>query len=228
MYKYLKYKNKYTNLRGGSIKIKSLKNTDFKTYIMYLRDTYISNRHENGGIISINNQEYTITYNSDNYDSVDGNILYEADKLNNIKSNEIIWHTHPNIRNFKCEPPSGNDIIILYELAQKDKYPFNIAIHTNGFWIYKLLKPLPESIKTDFENFKIWLNWIIDAITDIYCSNNPNVVSTYDKSDLDDNNIDLISYPRYENEIKNRRSYKRQIKNIFKDNLLIKYVKYVE
>jgi diacylglycerol kinase family enzyme len=81
MYKYLKYKNKYTNLRGGTIKIKSLKNIDFKTYIMYLRDTYISNRHENGGIISINNQEYTITYNSDNYDSVDGNILYDVDLI---------------------------------------------------------------------------------------------------------------------------------------------------
>ena len=175
-----KISKKYIKSKGFIKEIKELKKK-------YFRDE----KYERGGLLTVNidNIEVQESNNNDN----DGFILYKKSMLINIKSNQIIWHTHNINRNFNCEPPSGADIIIQLKLAKKKLYPYAIAIHNKGFWIYRITKELTENQRKKFKEMTTWTSWWINAINDIFCNSNRNVINNYDKEDLEKYGITQIN-----------------------------------
>lgn len=232
------YKNLYLKYKAKLIKYKKVKcdrligrqkdvkgvelndidNLTFNNYVKKIKNEYFHLTYEVGGIITLLEIGLYEKTHTDLYDPMDNMIIYPMEMLNNIKNNQIIWHTHNVKRETRCEPPSGNDIIISYELALKNKYPFSLAIAENGIWIYKIVNELNDRIKDDFEGFKSWTSWIINTIADIYCSNDEEVLLKYDKEDLDEYGIGKIN---------NVKEYYDIINRLFNGNLFIKFIEYV-
>ncbi len=140
--------------------------------------------------------------------------------INNIKKNQIIWSTHNIKRDTKCEPPSGADILISIELALLKKYPYSIAIDTNGIWIYKITEKLTKKIKKDIKGYKSYVNWWISALDDLYCS--PNFDETMLRYFIEDfEEVDINP------KMKNLKDYYNNINKIFKGHIYIEYVKFL-
>jgi hypothetical protein len=225
--KYIKYKNKYLQLKqwkiqkgGINITFEDLISPVFLQYIQEQTKEYFSNKKkEYGGIITFSSDnEYEIV-KSNNNDS-DGMILYPSEMLNNIKENQIIWHTHNVEREvkYKCEPPSGADLLILIDLAVLEKFPYSIAIQNNGIWIYKI-NSLTKEIKEDINGYKEFVNWWISALDDLYCSPDFNkTINKYEKEDFTSHNINY--------EMENLEQYYFNINEIFKNRIRIEYIEF--
>ena len=194
----------------------NLINPVFLKYIQEKTKEYFVNKEkEYGGIITfLPNNEYEIVESEIN-DS-NGMIKYPLGMLNNIEENQIIWHTHNLEREFKCEPPSGADLLISIDLAVLEKFPYSIAIHNNGIWIYKI-NSLNEKIKKDIDGYKEFVNWWISALNDLYCS--PNFDETIKKYEIKDFISNNINY-----KMENLEQYYFNIYQIFKDNIIIEYI----
>ena len=233
--KYLKYKQKYLDLKnkkqfGGSItlpsdvsnKIIDINDIKNEQFIQWIKDKthnfFDFTAREEGGLITFNLDnidnpyELTLTNTCDS----DGMILYPVDMLNNIKENQIIWHTHNKDRGFKFEPPSGADFLILLDICKNEsKSPLAIAIHTKGIWIYKINEELNQKQKDDFNNFKEFVRWIIETIDDIFSNPDPNTINKYDIDDLTEHNIKKIDTIE---------DYKDIINEVFREQLFIDFI----
>jgi hypothetical protein len=218
------YKFKNIDLIGGTtkiVKIEDIKNLDFINWIYSKTNIFFNDiKKEYGGIINI---DYFYCYNLlfSNYNNDDGMILWEATMVENMKPNQILWHTHNITRETKCEPPSGADIVVLINLAFiKDIYPIGIAIHNDGIWIYKLNDKFKEFVKKYKGNNQAikekneWTKWVIDALGDLLCTI-PNPRIKYHPDYLKE--IDI-------REINNIQDYYEHIKRIFKDSIYIEFV----
>ena len=224
--KYMKYKNKYLQLKqwkiqkgGINITFDDLIYPVFLQYIKEQTKEYFMNKEkEYGGIITfLSNNEYKIVESKFNDD--DGMIKYPQEMLNNIEENQIIWHTHNLEREFKCEPPSGADLLISIDLAVLEKFPYSIAIHNNGIWIYKI-NSLTEKIKKNIDGYKEFVDWWISALNDLYCS--PNFDETINKYEIEDFISNNINY-----KMENLEQYYFNIYEIFKGNITIKYIEFL-
>ena len=229
--KYCEYKHKYLELKK-TLKIKNnehieninldidyMKSNKFIEEIKKLRNKYFGqHNYESGGIINISKNKIQIKM-TDNYDKNDGSILYPKKMLDNIDEKiELMWHTHNLYRKFKCEPPSGADFIILLQLAHyKNKYPFGIALHDDGFWVYKIKTKLTQKQKEHIDEFINWMNWMINTLNDIYCNPDENIIKKYHKDDLKTYNI---------TKIKTLDEYYNIINNIFHGGIFVEFIPY--
>ena len=222
--KYIKYKNKYLefkkNQKGGLIiTMDDLKKVIFLKYIQQNTKNFFNEQYESGGIINFINNKYEIILT--NKKDKDGMILYPEEMLKNIKENQIIWHTHNIKREFKCEPPSGNDIVISIDLAAKNIYPYSIAIHTNGIWIYKINK-LNEKMICDLDNYKRFVYWYVNTLNTLFCCCDINKTIIENEINIDD----FQEYNITTLEMKSLQDYYNNFNKIFKDYIYIEYIEF--
>ncbi len=184
-HKYNKYKTKYLQLKGGNrITIDDIKNDRFIDWFKAYTSNFFENtEREFGGLITINNTSYEVTM-SHHYNPKDGMMLWSSDMLESISDNQLMWHTHNIDRVFVCEPPSAADITISLKLAKLGLYPYGIAIHTSGMWVYKIKKPLHKVVVENFEREVGWIGWMISALDNLFCNSDPDVVQHYSEDDL--------------------------------------------
>ena len=158
------------NTLNNSVFLSDLKDEKFIQWIKDQTQKYfnINLDYEEGGIITLEldniDNPYKLTLTNE-YDRSNGMILYPENMIDNIKPNQVMWHTHNVDRNFKFEPPSALDILILMNvLKKKSKFIIGIAIHNNGIWIYKLTRDFNQKQKENFEEFKKFIAFPTFAI----------------------------------------------------------------
>lgn len=216
--------NRYSNMLyrfnvSNQIFLPQLEDDGFKNWIRNKMKKYFENTtHEFGGTITINNGSYSLN-DSEIYDENTGMILYSRTTMKNLRENQILWHTHNVKRKFKtkCEPPSGWDFAILVHLALVNKNPhiFNIAVHTKGIWVYRLIELLNNDQIKNSDSFIEWIIWAGNTIADIYCNDDPNAISSYAKEDLDEYGIKPM---------KNLEDYRKMIRNVFHKMFDIRFI----
>jgi hypothetical protein len=207
------------NIFNNSVSDSDIKDEEFIQWIREQTHKYFNfTDHEEGGIITFDFDNivnpYTLTLTNE-YDE-DGMILYPENMLNNIKPNQIIWHTHNIERGFEHEPPSAPDILILMDILIKNsKLPFSIAIHNLGIWIYKINKDFNQKQKENYNNFKEFVSWTLTTIDDIFSNSDPNTINKYDPDDLAEYNI---------TKMETIQDYKNIINKIFHEQIYIDFI----
>lgn len=214
-------KRRKLNMFGGSI-IDNINNKNFIEWIKDRTARYFNNsdiNYEEGGIITFNLENTKEPYeliltNQHDYDNM---ILYPAEMLENMKPNQIIWHTHNLERGFMHEPPSSSDLIILLQLALLNKFPIGIIIHKEGIWIYKINKELTQTQKRkpNFNGYLEFVDWAITAVDDIYSNPDPETINKYHPDDLTEHNI---------KKLETIQDYKNTINSIFDNSILIDFI----
>lgn len=217
--KYNKYKYKNNQESGNlyEIKLDNIKNENFIKWITEKTKKYFGNNNgrEYGGIISFSNNSYELI-ESKLYDKNSSDMIWPIDMLDNMNYSQIIWHTHNIERGNKCEPPSGADFSVLLQLAKKkSKYPFAIAIHKDGIWIYKLKQKLNEEYIKNFEKFNNWVFWTMNAIGTVYCS--PKI-----KNNMEGENLKKFGITN----MKTDKDYKDVIIKVFKNLFFTDFISF--
>lgn len=198
----------------------NIKNNNFICWIKKQTHNYFNyTDHEEGGIITFNldniDNPYELTL-TNYYNPSNGFILFPEEMLNNIKPNQIMWHTHNTDRNFKFEPPSGPDILILMDiLKEKSKFIIGIAIQNNGFWIYKLTRDFNQKQKENFKHGRKIVDWIFNTIDDIFANPDPNTINKYHPDDLAEYDI---------NKIETIQDYKNIINRVFNELIYVDFI----
>ncbi len=208
------------NTLNNSVFLSDIEDEKFFNWIKEQTRNYFNyTDHEEGGIITFNldniDNPYKLTLTNE-YDRSNGMILYPENMINNIKPNQIMWHTHNVDRGFKFEPPSALDILILMNvLKKKSKFIIGIAIHNNGIWIYKLTRDFYQKQKENFSKFKEFVEWTLSTIDDIFDNPDPNTINKYHPDDLAEYNI---------TKIETIQDYKNIVNQVFNELIYIDFI----
>jgi hypothetical protein len=213
---YEKY-NKYLIKNNQTITINDIKNKNFISWIIDKTKNYFNkyniNTREYGGIITLNHNEYELII-SPLFDPKSNDMIWPRDMIDNMQSNQILWHTHNIERGKKCEPPSGADFSVLLHASLKNKFPFAIAIHQNGIWIYKLNKELDnEKIKV-FKEYNNWIFWTMNAIATVFCSQKIN------KKEIEGENLKKFGITNMET----NEDYINVIEKVFHNHFFVDFI----
>lgn len=129
----------------------------------------LNDDYEHGGYVDVKNDSIVVVDNPSGALTKDGQLFYVwRDHY------EYTWHSHPGLRRYKYEPPSGFDIQSALQMsAERNDTVTGFALETKGVWCYRVKAPKNWESNLDLT---MWLasNWAARL------SGDPNAVKDYD------------------------------------------------